>query len=782
MKKKWLSSIGYSGIWMKTSGAIIIFHLVCNLFASSRPIIIPENPNWTATFIKELEILENPNKSISLESLLQDPEYFKFGENNLKHDDLQLHYWARCQFIMEGKDEAWISMGSNYWDSVTIYLVDSNRNIEQLNVGILQGYPISKKLFSANHLYTAYVSFDSKGKFRRESNINLVAGKTIAQLKHKGFTNYLDGILAGIMFGLAMYNLFLFFSIRDKIYFWYSAYILGCFMIYITLFSDSPSHFVEYFTRSNPFVAFYIKKFGDVFTWLFYAQFTRLFLDSPRTLPKWDLAIKISMIIVLLQLFINFAGIYQFTGTGRVIIWNIMCFTCFITGIVSYFTYQTNAKYFLAGQLFVMVGFVITFLSYAKIDFLFFLPKTELFNYFRSPQSLFFMIAVESILFSFALGSKYNALQKDIVRVRLEKEQEKQALLKSQNQKLEKDVVERTQDLSLSLASLKATQTQLIQSEKMASLGELTAGIAHEIQNPLNFINNFSIINKEILHELNEDHSLNENFNDELKHLFHQVSKNSEIINNHGKRIDSIVKSMLQHSHHGSSKEEYTDIHALCEECLKLAFHSSKVKDKLFNVNYEVKFDSSIPKINTIKPDLNRVLLNLINNAFYACKDKEQRIKSTVFDSQVLYDNPSGSITLNTLNNLNLDSEAKEQNKTPNDSSIPSNPVMVKDYRPKVTLSTRSIPNWIEISILDNGCGIPESIIEKIFQPFFTTKPSGDGTGLGLSLAYDMITKGMGGKLSVKSDLGEYSEFIISLPIHDKKPELISTSVNTHTL
>ncbi|HEX6892477.1 MAG TPA: ATP-binding protein, partial [Chryseolinea sp.] len=263
--------------------------------------------------------------------------------------------------------------------------------------------------------------------------------------------------------------------------------------------------------------------------------------------------------------------------------------------------------------------------------------------------------------------------------------------------------------LRQTLNELKATQSQLIQSEKMASLGELTAGIAHEIQNPLNFVNNFSEVNAELIDDLKKElASGNRKSADEIAD---SIKQNQEKINNHGKRADGIVKSMLQHSRSSSGQKELTDLNTLCEEYVRLAYHGFKAKDKSFNANFETHLDPTLPKIEIVPQDIGRVILNLINNAFYAVSAKVD-----------------GS------------------------------------YEPKVTMMTKFVSGKVEISIRDNGPGIPESLKEKIFQPFFTTKPTGQGTGLGLSLSYDII-KAHGGTLEVNSKEGEGAEFIIQLPI-----------------
>jgi signal transduction histidine kinase len=321
---------------------------------------------------------------------------------------------------------------------------------------------------------------------------------------------------------------------------------------------------------------------------------------------------------------------------------------------------------------------------------------------------------------SWILFKRYGQLQKKVLQEAFEKEQlakekeiERRRLIEQQKVELEHQVSERTAELKHSLEDLRSTQTQLIQSEKMASLGELTAGIAHEIQNPLNFVNNFSEVNTDLIEELRMKNEKLKIEDGEVKELLNDIKDNSEKINLHGKRADAIVKGMLQHSRTSTGKKEASDINKLAEEYLRLAYHGLRAKDKSFNVETETDFDSSVGKINIIPQDIGRVFLNLINNAFYAVHERQ-----------------------------------KEEGDA---------------YKPIVLISTRKIDGKIEIRVSDNGNGMPDSIKEKIFQPFFTTKPTGQGTGLGLSLAYDII-KAHGGEIKVESKEGDLTTFIIQLP------------------
>ena len=310
-------------------------------------------------------------------------------------------------------------------------------------------------------------------------------------------------------------------------------------------------------------------------------------------------------------------------------------------------------------------------------------------------------------------------LVEDNARQVLQITEEKKELLESQNIVLEKQVAERTRDLNESLKNLKATQSQLIQSEKMASLGELTAGIAHEIQNPLNFVNNFSEVSNELIDEATEElvktqHAASPD-KAGSKHqeaisvaltILGDVKQNLEKITHHGRRADAIVKGMLAHSRSSSGEKVPTDLNALADEYLRLSYHGLRAKDKSFNADFSTDLDPSIPKVNVIPQDIGRVLLNLINNAFQAANEVEN---------------------------------------------------------PKVILATKKFNDGVQIRVSDNGPGIPDDIKDKIFQPFFTTKPTGQGTGLGLSLSYDIV-KAHGGRIEIISSPVEGSTFIIQLP------------------
>jgi two-component system, NtrC family, sensor kinase len=275
--------------------------------------------------------------------------------------------------------------------------------------------------------------------------------------------------------------------------------------------------------------------------------------------------------------------------------------------------------------------------------------------------------------------------------------------------------------LQRSLEDLKSTQAQLIQSEKMASLGELTAGIAHEIQNPLNFVNNFSEVSTELLEEIQDIRRKTQEGKPESEEdeILKDIKHNLEKITLHGKRADAIVKGMLEHSKRGSGQKEPTNLNALAEEFARLAYNSFLAKNKDFKGKYKLKLDPELPLLEVVPQDIGKVLLNLLNNAFYACDEQRKDLSG--------FENLTG-------------------------------------LTPTVTVSTKTLADKIEISISDNGPGIPDPILDKIFQPFFTTKPTGQGTGLGLSLSYDIV-RAHGGEIHVESKAGEFTAFEISLPM-----------------
>ena len=379
-------------------------------------------------------------------------------------------------------------------------------------------------------------------------------------------------------------------------------------------------------------------------------------------------------------------------------------------------------------------NYFMAFIPYVFIAFFYDVTEGITSEFFKSIQGYFETARTLSFVWMFAIlfsqNRQYKAAEKE--RIKRQQEDELNRAIAIRKVELEGLVAERTaeltnqkEELEHALEELRSTQSQLIQSEKMASLGELTAGIAHEIQNPLNFVNNFSEVSNELLEEMESE--MEKGNSTEVKQIISDLKINLEKINHHGKRADSIVKGMLLHSRASTGQKESTNINNLADEYLRLAYHGLRAKDKSFNSKMITDFDKTLGKISIVPQDIGRVILNLLNNAFYAVTEKKNASDLQGFQ------NPEG----------------------------------LGSYEPTVWISTRNLGHEVEIRVADNGNGIPQKIVDKIFQPFFTTKPTGHGTGLGLSLCYEIVTKGHEGDLHVESTEGEGSVFTIHLPLNN---------------
>jgi signal transduction histidine kinase len=458
---------------------------------------------------------------------------------------------------------------------------------------------------------------------------------------------------------------------------------------------------------------FFLANFSFVFFMvgnLFLLTAIHYLLKQKKDILYWGL-----VVYVIISFFLN-AGPYRWGWlAGGVLAQNLIHLNILRISLLALRRQKRGALIMVAGAMLNFICFVI-FLVPGTGNTDFFLTisplPTVLFNIYQLsiPMAASIYLGLEFAFVNDSLQQKLKEVS-DLSEKNLAQEREKQQFLASQNETLERQVAERTSELSRSLKELKETQAQLIHSEKMASLGELTAGIAHEIQNPLNFVNNFSEVNKELIDEMKEEIDKG-NFK-AAKVIANDIEENEQKVIDHGKRADAIVKGMLQHSRISTGQKEPTDINALADEYLRLSYHGLRAKDKSFNATLETDFDAGIGKINVVTQDIGRVLLNLFNNAFYAVTEKKKQ---------------SGD-----------------------------------KYDPVVSVSTKKETDKVTITVSDNGIGIPQIIVEKIFQPFFTTKPTGQGTGLGLSLSYDII-KAHGGEIKVESKEGEGAEFVIQLP------------------
>jgi signal transduction histidine kinase len=518
------------------------------------------------------------------------------------------------------------------------------------------------------------------------------------------------------MFFAAILNFFFFLVARERVYLYFSIYLL------ISGINRMNVEFYYAFFREFRTLSVYIINFAHVFTFASLTIFIQSLLHTKVYLPRWD---------KFLTIFIIYSTVIGIAALLGLISWQPN--SPFYARHVIIFSYVANVEIILltfllllkikkierpVARLILPVQIIWGIGWPAYVLYLFF--GYPLIGKVLSPlwaNQWWYVIETVglswlAISFSWILLQRFRGMQKQIVQQALDREKEKNQLIAEQKIELERTVDERTSELKHSLTELQSTQSQLIQREKMASLGELTAGIAHEIQNPLNFVNNFSDVNREMITELEQE--LRTGNVEEALAIAADLKGNEEKISHHGKRADFIVKGMLQHSRSSGGEKQSTNMNVLCDEFLKLSYHGMRAKDKSFNAETVTNFGTGLPRINVSQQDIGRVMLNLINNAFYAVNEK----------------------------------------------ATTSGP----DYKPIVELSTAQSDGHIEIRVKDNGNGIPENIKDKIFQPFFTTKPTGEGTGLGLSLSYDIVVKEHGGKIDVESKQGEGSEFTVMLP------------------
>lgn len=440
--------------------------------------------------------------------------------------------------------------------------------------------------------------------------------------------------------------------------------------------------------------------------------------QNTKTLdPKWEVYFRIGMIFSVVVLILGVSS--GFTRPLAIWISHIVLLGMMLLS-------QKRAELDPLKPYFKVVLPLVAVHTVRDLFYLFMIPGVEkLTEFFETAETFVFIWSIATLVI---VRRQENALKKQKQKtVEQEKEIEKAEGMKLL---LERQVNERTlelqdqkEELENTLENLRAAQDQLVHSEKMASLGELTAGIAHEIQNPLNFVNNFSAVSKELIQEIREERLKKEEERDiELENeILQDLEQNLEKIFHHGGRASSIVKGMLDHSRESTEDKVESDINALCGEYLRLSYHGLRAKDKSFNSSYKTVFDEKLPEVSIVPQEVGRVILNILNNAFYAVDKKNKELSSPFYEPLV---------TITT---------SKYANKT-------------------------SKNEGVQIKIEDNGVGMTQEVKEKIFQPFFTTKPTGQGTGLGLSLSYDIITQGHNGSLDVHSTKGEGSEFIVRIP------------------
>jgi len=683
------------------------------------------------------QMLEDPHGKWTIDDVSNPPIADKFHANTTKKSGLDYSikaYWVRYRFRNSMTHDANISIQKK----ITFADLYTRDTIERWNLKKTgTGVPWSKrddlKLITSltyNIAAGEELLIYERNNFDYDFNTPGLPGLPPIEF---GFTekvlreNYLDNnsdILPSVLFGFlilaALFNIYFFLITRERVYLFFSLTILS--RAFASFLYDT-----DIFFREHPITKWYITSISVFFYFIFWIHFVRYFLETFKFFPRWD-KLLIGLNIYTIFIWVLLLGRFirnEEPGVGIImLIANITFFLFIRSG-------NKSIRWRIVAVLPAMVILIIPLTNF----FFRLLEKysgqtvpssiTWQYNNFSTLEQIGFVWLL--IFFSWSLFQRYQQLQNQIIqetlakeRLAKEKEIERSQLIAEQKVHLEKEVAKRTAELEQSLDNLKSTQSQLIQTEKMASLGELTAGIAHEIQNPLNFVNNFSEVNKELLVEMKDEMDKG-NIND-AKAIANDIIENQEKINHHGKRADAIVKGMLQHSRTGSGQKELRDINELADEYLRLAYHGLRAKDKMFNAKFDTDFDTSIGKINIVPQDIGRVLVNLLNNAFYAVNEKTK----------------SG----------------------------------MENYEPTVSLSTRKMNDSfgqtvgqgkVKIRVKDNGNGIPQTVLDKIFQPFFTTKPAGQGTGLGLSLAYDIV-KAHGGEIKVNTKENEGSEFSILIP------------------
>jgi two-component system, NtrC family, sensor kinase len=579
---------------------------------------------------------------------------------------------------------------------ITLYLVEGNQLISRHSLGPNPDdelwtfvYPRSSRILPFQLNPSGHYTFYWHSASLPDS-VKLVTGNQLASLF---LTNDLFwGIYFGIVLLIILYNLLLFIRLRDYDHLTYAGWVGLNGLNYGTIYGC----FHEWMPGYIVYIEQHIMALACI-TAIIHIGFALLFLQIIRRIPSLYriglAAIGILLIGALIDIFLislNFQTAIFFSLVGAVI-------DLVFSVVAAVLTIRQGFKpawYFLVGILIIWFGILMSLST---------LPYT-----FWKAKSAPIASVAEIIVFTLALSYKVNLLKKqreEAIHEQLALAQQNQQLTEQQNATLEEMVEERTREL-------RASQALLVQKEKLASLGELTAGIAHEIQNPLNFVNNFSEVSTELMEELKEEALAGRT--DDVLAIAGDLTHNLTMITHHGKRADAIVRGMLEHSRVGGGERQPTDLNQLAEEYLRLAYQGKRAKDATFDCKLETSLAADLPLLSVVPQDLGRVLLNLYNNALYAVQQKS------------------------------LTSDAA--------------------YEPTVWVSTRLSQGSVTIEVRDNGTGIPEGVQAKIFQPFFTTKPTGEGTGLGLSLSYDIITKAHGGQFFVESQEGYGTTFLIQLP------------------
>jgi len=685
----------------------------------AQPIETITTPNELVNIAHQMFFLEDTFGKLTLNQVLDsnrsatfqvyDKPFVNFG---ITHSTFWLKFSIRNKTGMP----LFIELGNAALDTIELFEMNSD-GVQALHKSGSWLQFHRREVKNTNYVFALSVpgdvdkTFFIRVKHSRGTQFSLKAG-TLKAFYNENYTiNLLIGIYYGMMLLMIFYNLFIYFTLKDNAYLFYVIYVF--FMVLLN--ASLNGHAFQYLWPEHPG----LNQYADIIVICLGVSgifFATSFLRTKQNAPVFH---RLFFALYALY-FINLIVI----GLGYFLVGTILVEIISLVGVLLFFAtaYFTLRKGYKPAQFFLIAW---TFLLLSAIVFI--LKDFNIIPYNRlTVNSLQIGSAIEVLLLSVALASRINIYKKETRKAQAEAYnslEENRRLIAQQNLLLENKVEERTKELKLSnkelatvLENLKLTQAQLIQREKMASLGELTAGVAHEIQNPLNFINNFSEVNLEMTEEMEKE--IEQGNWEESKSFTTSIKENIQKVLQHGRRADAIIKGMLQHSRVSTGQMESTDINALADEYLQLCYIAFQSKNKDLNVNLVKGYDISIGKISVVPQDMGRALVNLYNNAFYAVYEKA-KTKSTGFI-------------------------------------------------PEVSISTRLMGKNLEIRVKDNGIGIAPELLTKIYQPFFTTKPAGQGTGLGLSLCYDIITKEHGGELSVVAKANESTEFIIRLPINLK--------------
>lgn len=693
----------------------IWLYLLLISFGANAQSVTWDGQNKFVNIASDIAILEDPTNQLTIQQISSQPYARRFVKSNkpiLNFAVANSTYWLRFSVLNKTSQSVWLELAQAFLPIAELYYQENGtwrvlkqgyrNHLHQKEVKHhFQVFPLPD---SSTPIYIRLISYQHPipVKLWHKQSFEIKVSKQ----------NIVYGIFLGILFFVLINNLFLFFSLNRINYLSYAAVTF----MHILIVCCVMDGYILYLFPQTDLMYWY--NFLPITNMVITTLYGICFLEV-KTYNPVLYRIAFSFLIY----FSVFLIVHHFLPVTTVLIWNQVN-ALLSLGLALIMGLQTGRRgnrigYYFAFAYFVYFAIVIVQIIYQQSG-----NPAYLFDISHVSIAIFF----EVLILSFALSKRFEWERKDMElakteaqRLLLEKTRENERLLLVQNETLEREVAERTRDieqksleLQQSLDHLRATQDQLVQKEKMASLGELTAGIAHEIQNPLNFVNNFSKLSIELVEELKEDISTERK--EAALELTGDLHQNLEKIAQHGKRADLIVKSMMEHSRASTSAKRPTNLTTLAEEYLRIAYQGFRAKDSAFMINTKKEFAPDLPDLNVVPQEIGRVLHNLYNNAFYALQERQK---------------------------------AEDDR-----------------YTPTLTVCTKWEGPYLVIQVRDNGTGMPESVQQKAFQPFFTTKPTGFGnTGLGLSLAYDIITKGHEGRLEVVSHEGQGTEMTIRLPV-----------------